>query len=232
MDISPELLQRIKVEVERLVPYDWDSFINHIDATDIANRLGAQPEEVIEIAYQFKQEQIKDMTEIIKSDIDDIIITHFGHDMQDINGVDVYNRGKADGYDFFGMSEQDFLDVFKNLRSDPAQMHLFELRKVIRKGLLESIIDYDTQTMALDTAGLQNFLSSNGLIGYEEDITSILEGQPNIKVNNDLEEYLRFYESSTNPGELSGEEILTYYLDWNGLPQYAPEILRFVGRAN
>lgn len=232
MNISPDLLQRTREEVERVVSYDWDSFINHWDATQIANRIGIQPEEVIEIAAQLKQEHFKEMTDEIKDDIDDILRSHFSHDIHSINGSEVYRKGIADGYEFFGMSEQEFLTLFKNIQADPAQLHLFELRDLVRKSLFESVIDYDTQTMALDTAGLKNFLASNGLIGYEEDITSILEGQPSIKVNNDLEEYLRFYENRSNPGELTGEEILTYYLDWNGLSQYAPDILRFVGRAN
>lgn len=79
----------------------------------------------------------------------------------------------------------------------------------------------------LDTNGLNAFLQQAGVFGHEENIMSIVEGDPTPKVMDDMTEYVAFHALGTDPAQLQADEVLQYYLEWNGLNIDKNQVLAF-----
>lgn len=89
-------------------------------------------------------------------------------------------------------------------------------------------------TESLDEDGLTSMLDDAGIYGYTADIISILKGEPNDKVIDDI------IEGSENGQDKKSEEeiknmdknsMLRLYLQWNGIIGYDDEILDFINEA-
>ncbi len=83
------------------------------------------------------------------------------------------------------------------------------------------------QGRTVDIEGLVAFMRQKGVNGNENDIISILEGQPTDKVKNDMVEVIEFYQTGADPQQLDAETMLDYYLKWNKLNIDKNEILAF-----
>jgi len=83
------------------------------------------------------------------------------------------------------------------------------------------------QGRTVDMEGLMAFMRQKGVNGNENDIISILEGQPTDKVKNDMAEVVEFYQTGTDPQQMDAETMLDYYLKWNKLNIDKNEILAF-----
>lgn len=101
-----------------------------------------------------------------------------------------------------------------------------EIREYVRKALLE-IAPALAAGRTLDINGLKSYLQQKGVFGQEDNIVSIVEGNPTEKVMNDMMEYIAFHKLDASADRLSAEEILKYYLEWNGLNLDSNEVLAF-----
>ena len=69
----------------------------------------------------------------------------------------------------------------------------------------------------LDINGLKVFLQQKGVFGQEDNIISIVEGDPTQKVLNDMSEYVSFHNIDTSMDQMDAEDMLRYYLEGNAL---------------
>lgn len=100
------------------------------------------------------------------------------------------------------------------------------LRKKISRILFEFV---ETPKTFLDVEGLKNFLESEMLLGMEDDVQSILEGQPNDSVRNAIAATAKFREADREIEAMSQEEILNMYMDSANVSQaYTPLLLQFL----
>lgn len=115
--------------------------------------------------------------------------------------------------------------------------HTDEVRQFIRQ-LVREATEQPTIAPAMaagrtvDSEGLTAFLRQEGLFGNEEDILSILEGQPTQKVMNDVSEYIAFHKIGSDPAQLSADVILEYFLRWNNMNIEKNQILAFSLKEN
>lgn len=79
----------------------------------------------------------------------------------------------------------------------------------------------------VDTEGLKAFMRQQGVNGSEDDILSILEGQPSQKVMNDMVEFINFYQTGEDPKQMEMEIMLEHYLQWNNINVDKSQILAF-----
>lgn len=100
------------------------------------------------------------------------------------------------------------------------------IRGLIRSALLE-IAPALAAGRTIDTEGLKAFLQQKGVFGQEDNILSIIEGRPTEKVGNDMMEYIAFHKLNMQPDQVSAEDMLKYYLEWNGLNIQPSEVLAF-----
>lgn len=103
---------------------------------------------------------------------------------------------------------------------------LNELRSLVR-GVLMEVAPALAAGRTMDIEGLKVFLQQKGVFGQEDNILSIVEGQPTEKVMNDMAEYVAFHQLNIQPDQINAEDMLTYYLDWNGLNIHSNEVLAF-----
>ena len=101
-----------------------------------------------------------------------------------------------------------------------------DIRRMVRSFLME-LAPALANGRTLDIEGLKVFLQQKGVFGQEDNIISIVEGQPTEKVVNDIGEYVSFHKLNTQPDQISAEEMLKYYLEWNGFNINANEVLAF-----
>ncbi len=103
-----------------------------------------------------------------------------------------------------------------------------DIKQAIRSILQESeIASAMAAGRTVDMEGLYTFLRQEGLLGHEENILSIVEGQPTEKVLNDVTEYISFHKLGTDPQTLSADILLDYYLQWNNLNIDKSQVLAF-----
>ena len=84
-----------------------------------------------------------------------------------------------------------------------------------------------SSTLAIDTEGLNNFLSDEGVFGINAELLSVLEGYPDEQATFEIEEYLTFKNIEKDLESLSKEEMLNYYLDSKNLFHYRDQIKSF-----
>lgn len=103
---------------------------------------------------------------------------------------------------------------------------LQEMREFIREVLME-IAPALAAGRTIDIEGMNAFLRQKGVFGQEENILSIVEGDPTPKVMNDMYEYVAFHNIGVQPEQLTAEVMLQYYLEWNSLNIDPNEVLAF-----
>ncbi len=91
-----------------------------------------------------------------------------------------------------------------------------DIRSLIRNILLE-MESALAPGRTMNVEGLNQYLRDKGVFGHEDNILSIVEGQPTEKVLNDMTEYGIFHKIEMNAEALDAETMLGYYLQWNGL---------------
>jgi hypothetical protein len=105
--------------------------------------------------------------------------------------------------------------------------HQFNELRVFVRSLLMEIAPALAAGRTLDINGLKVFLQQKGVFGQEDNIISIVEGDPTQKVLNDMSEYVSFHNIDTSMDQMDAEDMLRYYLEWNGLNIHPNEVLAF-----
>ena len=111
-------------------------------------------------------------------------------------------------------------------RDDYDKQPSSDIRSLIRSVLLE-VAPALAAGRTMDINGLKMFLQQKGVFGQEDNIISIVEGQPTEKVVNDINEYVTFHKIDVQLDQISAEDMLKYYLEWNGLNINPNEVLAF-----
>jgi len=103
-----------------------------------------------------------------------------------------------------------------------------DLREMVRN-IVNEVVGQPAMApgRTFDSEGLEAFMRQEGLFGHEEDIISIVEGEPNQKVINDVGEYIAFHKLGSDVRQLSADTILDYYLQWNNLNVDKNQVLAF-----
>lgn len=106
------------------------------------------------------------------------------------------------------------------------------MREMVRQLVQEAVDQVDmAPAMAagrtFDTEGFKAFMKRSGLFGSEEDILSIIEGQPSETVINDVSEYVAFHKTGEDVTQMNSETMLDHYLEWNHFNVDKSKILAF-----
>lgn len=102
---------------------------------------------------------------------------------------------------------------------------------------MKTFIDHIKENQVLDPIKeeLHHFLKREGIIGFDDDILSILNTEPSDSVIEDIKDSFRENENikiSIKDIETMGVKgMLEKYLEWNGLSGYSESIIRIAGMA-
>lgn len=106
------------------------------------------------------------------------------------------------------------------------------LRAYIRTILKEVAMENNSNSIEnpemIETHKLSAFLDSEGIFGMESDLISILEKNPTIEVQSNIESYMTFKQIDKPIEQMSVEEMLDLYLSLNNISHYKDQILSYV----
>jgi hypothetical protein len=101
------------------------------------------------------------------------------------------------------------------------------LRRLVKEAVHQTMEPAMAAGRTFDINGFNAFMRSEGLAGHEDNILSIVEGQPNAAVMNDVMEYVTFHKTGEDVGQLNAETMLDHYLLWNQLNIDKTKVLAF-----
>lgn len=101
------------------------------------------------------------------------------------------------------------------------------VRQLVKEAVDQTMAPAMANGRTFDADGFNMFMKEAGLFGHEENILSIVEGQPNASVLNDVMEYVAFHKTGEDTEQLSAETMLDHYLQWNNLNIDKTKVLAF-----